>query len=301
VFVKSCTSPSRTPDNGEREVDMAEEMIGGYKLLRHMWTGQTSQLWEVVEPSSGRHFAMKLLLPERVHDPIHRNFLFHEAEVGKELTHPNIIRIVKVDRSQNNPFIVMEYFPAGNLRLRIMHKEFDFLREKAHDILKQAATGFAFMHAKGWVHRDVKADNILVASNGDVRIIDFALAQRIPTGLAKIFRRKEKPAGTRSYMSPEQIRGQPLDGRSDMYSFGAMCYELVTGRPPFRAASSQELLAKHLTEKPVSPKVYNPDVTDQFAELVLHMLAKKKEDRPRDFHEVLMKLRAIQVFSPKKE
>jgi len=102
-------------------------------------------------------------------------------------------------------------------------------------------------------------------------------------------------------MSPEQIRGQPLDGRSDMYSFGAMCYELVTGRPPFRAASSQELLAKHLTEKPVSPKVYNPDVTDQFAELVLHMLAKKKEDRPRDFHEVLMKLRAIQVFSPKKE
>jgi serine/threonine protein kinase len=86
---------------------MAEEVIGGYKLLKHMWTGQTSQLWEVVEPSSGRHFAMKLLLPERVHDAIHRNFLFHEAEVGKILTHPNIIRIVKVDRSSNNPFMVM--------------------------------------------------------------------------------------------------------------------------------------------------------------------------------------------------
>ncbi len=280
---------------------MPEEVIGGYKLLKHMWTGQTSQLWEVVEPSSGRHFAMKLLLPERVHDPVHRNFLFHEAEVGKILTHPNIIRIVKVDRSPNNPHIVMEYFPAGNLRMRIMRKEHDFIREKGHDILKQAATGFAFMHAKHWVHRDVKADNILVASSGDVRIIDFALAQQIPTGLAKIFRRKEKPAGTRSYMSPEQIRGQPLDGRSDIYSFGAMCYELTTGRPPFRAASAQELLAKHITEKPLSPRHYNPDVTEQFADLVLRMLAKKKEERPRDFHEVLMELRGIRIFSPKKE
>lgn len=280
---------------------MAEEVIGGYKLLKHMWTGQTSQLWEVVEAASARHFAMKLLLPERVHDPVHRNFLFHEAEVGKILTHPNIIRIIKVDRSSNNPHFVMEYFPAGNLKMRIMHKQQDFLREKGHDILKQAATGFAFMHAKGWVHRDVKADNILVASSGDVRIIDFALAQKIPTGLAKVFWRKNKPAGTRSYMSPEQIRGQPLDCRSDIYSFGAMCYEMVAGRPPFRAASSQELLSKHITEKPSSPKFYNPEVTDQFADLVLRMLAKKKEERPRDFHEVLMQLRSIRVYGPKKE
>ncbi len=280
---------------------MAEEVIGGYKLQKHMWTGQTSQLWEVVEASSGRHFAMKLLLPERVSDPVHRNFLFHEAEVGKQLAHPNIIRIVKVDRSGSNPHFVMEYFPAGNLKQRIMRKEHDFLREKGLDILKQAATGLAFMNAKGWVHRDVKADNILVASSGDVRIIDFALAQRIPTGLAKFFRRKQKPAGTRSYMSPEQIRGQPLDGRADIYSYGAMCYEMVTARPPFRAASSQELLTKHLTEKPISPKYYNPDITDQFAELVMHMLAKKKEDRPRDFHDVLMKLRSIRIYMPKTE
>jgi eukaryotic-like serine/threonine-protein kinase len=280
---------------------MPDEVIGGYKVLKHMWTGQTSQLFEAVEVSSGRHFAMKLLLPERVHDPVHRNFLFHEAEVGKQLAHPNIIRIIKVDRSANNPHFVMEYFPAGNLKMRIMRKELNFLREKGLDILKQAATGLAFMNAKGWVHRDVKADNILVASSGDVRIIDFALAQRAPSGLAKLFRRKAKPAGTRSYMSPEQIRGQPLDGRADIYSFGAMCYEMVTGRPPFRAASSQELLTKHLTEKPFSPKFYNPDVTEQFAELVLQMLAKKKEDRPRDFHDVLMKLRSIRVYVPKTE
>jgi serine/threonine protein kinase len=151
------------------------------------------------------------------------------------------------------------------------------------------------------VHRDVKADNILVASSGDVRIIDFALAQRIPTGLAKFFRRKAKPAGTRSYMSPEQIRGQPLDGRADVYSFGAMCYEMVTGRPPFRAASFHDLLTKHIAEKPTTPQVYNAEVTKEFADLILRMLAKNKEERPRDFHDVLMQLRSLRLFSPKKD
>lgn len=280
---------------------MPEDLVGGYRLLKHMVTGQTSQVWEVVEASSGRHFAMKLLLPEKVRDSSYRQFLFHEAEVGQQLAHPNIIRIVKVDRSLDNPHFVMEYFPAGNLKLRIMRKEIDFLREKAHDILKQAATGFAFMNAKGWVHRDVKPDNILVASSGDVRIIDFALAQRIPTGFAKFFWRKSKPQGTRSYMSPEQIRGQPLDGRADIYSFGAMCYELVAGRPPFRAASSQELLTKHIVEKPISPRHYNSEVSEEFAELILRMLAKKKDDRPRDFHEVLMQLRGVRIYNPKKD
>jgi serine/threonine protein kinase len=280
---------------------VTEEVIGGYRLLRHMVTGQTSQVWEVVENSSGRHYAMKLLLPEKVHDSIHRQFLFHEAEVGKELAHPNIIRIIKVDRGRDNPHIVMEYFPGGNLKLRIMRKELDFLREKAADILKQAATGLAFMNAKGWVHRDVKPDNILVSSGGDVRLIDFALAQRIPTGFAKLFFRRAKPQGTRSYMSPEQILAKPLDGRADVYSFGAMCYELVTSRPPFRGLSAQDLLTKHINEKAISPKYHNPEITDQFADLVLRMLAKKKEERPRDFHEVLMQLRGIRIYAPKKD
>jgi serine/threonine protein kinase len=280
---------------------MAEEVLGGYKLLRHIVTGQTSQVWEVVEVNSMRHFAMKLLLPERARDPIHRNFLFHEAEVGKSIAHPNIIRIMKVDRNPANPHFVMEFFPSGSLKLRIMRKEQDFLREKGLDILKQAATALAFMNAKGWVHRDVKPDNVLVASSGDVRIIDFAIAQRVPTGLSKIFWRRKKTQGTHSYMSPEQIRSQPLDGRADIYSYGAMCYEMVTGRPPFRAATFHELLTKHIIEKPTSPQHYNPEVTKEFADLVLRMLAKKKEERPRDFHDVLMQLRNVRLFSPKKD
>jgi serine/threonine protein kinase len=191
----------------------------------------------------------------------------------------------------------MEFFPAGNLKMRLMRKETDFIRERAQDIFKQAATALAFMNAKGWVHRDVKPDNILVNSGGEVRLIDFALAERPPSGLARLFRRRVKAQGTRSYMSPEQIRGHVLDGRADVYSFGASCYEVVTGRPPFRGSSSQELLAKHITEKPITPKQYNAEVTDEFAALVLKMLAKKKEERPRDFHEVLMAMRTLRVFT----
>jgi serine/threonine protein kinase len=275
---------------------VAEEVIGGYRLMKHMVTGQSSQVWEVVEGASGRHFAMKLLLPEKAREPEHRKLLFHEAEVGKQLAHPNIIKIVAIIRDPETPCFVMEFFPAGSLKLRLLQKQTEFLRERGQDLIKQGATALAFMNAKGWVHRDVKPDNFLANSAGELRLIDFALAQRPPSGLSRLFRKKQKAQGTRSYMSPEQIRGEVLDGRADIYSFGATCYELVTGRPPFRGLSSHDLLTKQISEKPQSPRVYAPDVTEEFADLVLRMLAKKREHRPRDFHEVLMALRGLRVF-----
>ena len=280
---------------------MAEEIIGGYRLLKHLATGQTSQVWEIVENNSGRHFAMKLLLPEKAAQLENRKFLLHEAKVEKALAHANIIRIVHVEPNPENPYFVMEFFPAGSLKQRMMNATRDpaaktFLLEHTQDILKQTATALAFTNAKGWIHRDVKPDNILVNSAGEVRLIDYALAYQPPSGLARLFYRKGKTQGTRSYMSPEQIRGQILDARADVYSFGATAYEVVAGRPPFRAASSKELLDKHIIEKPITPQQVNPDVTNEFANLVLRMLAKKKEDRPKDFHEVLMAMRSLRVY-----
>ena len=195
------------------------------------------------------------------------------------------------------PYFVMEFFPAGNLKLRIMHKKWDFIKEKAHEIFKQAATALAYMNASGWVHRDVKPDNIIVNNAGEVRA---SSTSPWPSGSVKhgfFRRRKGRTAGTRSYMSPEQVRGESLDGRADIYSFGATMYEVVTGRPPFRATSPVELLNKQITEKPLSPRMINPEVTEEFADLILRMLAKKKEDRPKDFHEVLMALRGMKVFA----
>jgi serine/threonine protein kinase len=278
---------------------VAEEIIGGYRLVNLLMSGQTSQVWECVEVTSHRHFAMKLLLPEKAAHSLHRRLLMHEARVGKLLAHPNIIRIVQVSTEPKNPYYVMEYFPAGSLKLRILRKQFEWMWERAHSILKQAATALAYMNASGWVHRDVKPDNFLVNSAGDLRLIDFALSQRIQKTsgfLSRLFRRRAQAQGTRSYMSPEQIRGLPLDARADIYSFGASAYEIVTGKTPFRAATGQELLQKQIIEKPATPRLHNPEVTEEFSALVLRMLAKKPADRPRDFHEILMALRGMRIF-----
>jgi serine/threonine protein kinase len=285
---------------------VADEIIGGYRLVKLLLTGQSSQIWEVVEISSQLHYAMKLLLPEKVRDPEQRRLLFHEAEVGKQLTHPNLLKTIAVSKDAKNPFLVTEFFPLTSLKQRIVRKKYDFIKEHAPTIFQKAATALAYLHSRGWVHRDVKPDNIVASSGGDVRVIDFALAQRLqkPSFFANLFRRKGPTQGTRSYMSPEQIRGEWLDERADIYSFGASLYEITTYRPPFRAGSNQELLTKHIVEKPVSPQVHNPELTDDFAQLVLHLLAKKREERPRDFHQVLMKLKTVAIYkaasAPKK-
>jgi serine/threonine protein kinase len=280
---------------------MAEDVIGGYRLLKCMMTGQSSQVWEVVEVTSHRHFAMKLLLPEKAKGREHRKLLMHEAAVGKELTHPNVIRIQAIGDDAEHCYYVMEFFPAGSLKIRLNLKQFEFIKERTHSILKQAAVALAYISASGWVHRDVKPDNMLVNSAGDLRIIDFALAQRIETGgafgrMLRRFRPKPAVQGTKSYMSPEQIRGLPLDARADIYSFGASCFELVTHRPPFRGSTSQDLLQKHILDKPVSPQHFNPDVTNELADLILRMLAKRPDDRPQTFHDVLKSLNMLRIY-----
>jgi serine/threonine protein kinase len=277
---------------------VADQIIGGYRLVKLLGNGQTSQVWEVVEQTSHRHFAMKILAVEHAAKQESREALFHEAAVGIQMAHPNVIKIISVDKDKANPHYIMEFFPAGSLKARLMKKDHDFLRKNMHSILKQGATSLAYVNASGWVHRDVKPDNFLVNAACELRLIDFALARRVQSDnfLNRLFRRKGNVQGTRSYMSPEQILGQPLDGRADIYSFAATMYELTTNRPPFRGDTQNELLRKHLSEKPLTPQSLNAELTDEFAKLVLKMLSKKREDRPESFHEVLMALNPMRIF-----
>jgi serine/threonine-protein kinase len=138
---------------------------------------------------------------------------------------------------------------------------------------------------------------MLVNAVGQTKIIDFAISKKIKKGFfANLFRKRGAPEGTASYMSPEQIRNELLDGRSDIYSMASAMYEIITGRPPFRGNSVSDLFRKQLSEKPALPSAYNPDVTDEFGKLLLHMLAKKVTDRPKSFHEVLMEMRKTKLF-----
>jgi serine/threonine protein kinase len=279
-------------------VAVGDQQIDTYRLLNLMMTGQTSQVWETTELSSGRHFAIKMLLPEHASSPMQRHYLFHEYQVGKQVSHPKVIKMLDLRRDPEHPYVIMEFFPSTNLKLRLMHKD-PFVRENFKEIIEQTASALAYMHSKGWVHRDVKPDNILVASSGEVRLIDFALAQRIRKRKRNLFGRMKKSGraqGTRSYMSPEQIRAEALDPRADVYSLGITIYELLTYRPPFRAASANDLLVKQLFEKPASPLQYNSDVAPEMADLVMKMLEKKPEDRPPDMEAFLMQFRKIPIF-----
>lgn len=275
------------------------EQIGGYKIRTLLQTGQKSQVFEVVEPTSGRHFAMKILLPEHASNSASRRELFNDADVGIKMRHENVINILKTNKSKDAPFFIMEYFPAGSLRTRLMSRnpaDKEYLRLNAKKIFKQAATGLAYMNASGFVHADVKPDNILANAVGQTKIIDFALAQPIAVGFFQKLFAKGPLGGTATFMPPEQIMRKILDGRADIYSFGATIYEIACGRPPFRAASKQELYQKHVIEKPGTPVMYNADITDEFGNLTLKLLSKKKEDRPANFHEVLIELKKIRVF-----
>ncbi len=285
---------------------MADEVIEGYRVVNTIATGQNSQVLEVEELSSHRHFAMKIILWEKRADKAVRKNLEYEAIVGKELSHPNIVKIhkaVALTKPDKIPFFVMEFFPAGNLKLRIQRKLTDFLVQHGTRILKEAAKALGYMHTAGWIHRDIKPENLMVNAAGTVKIIDFALARHIQSDsfLARLFHRRPRyVAGTRTYMSPEQIMGQPLDGRSDIYNLGITAYELGALRPPFRAATQRDLLAKQLKEVPPTPQVYNAELTDEFCKLVMRMIAKKRTERPQTCHEVIKELSNLRVFKSEK-
>jgi serine/threonine protein kinase len=152
------------------------------------------------------------------------------------------------------------------------------------------------MHEHGWVHRDVKPENVIVNKTNEVRLIDYALAKKIPTGLGKIFAGKPPREGTHSYMSPDQILCMPPSPVADMYSFGITIYEFACGRQPFRANSANELLNKHIKDPPSPPTVYNKEITREFSDLVMQMIKKKAKDRPQNMREFLSKFSRIRIF-----
>jgi serine/threonine protein kinase len=259
--------------------------------------GQNSMILEVAQEGTGKRFALKELLASRAEDSSERKVFTFEAKLGQELRHPNIIRVHEFVNDKKQPYFVMDYFPGLTLRLVIgKPQDFALAPGRPHSVLRQTAEALAYMHEKGWAHRDVKPENILVNKSGEVRLIDFALTKRIPTGLAKLFARKPPREGTYSYLSPDVILRMPPSPLADIYSFGITCYEMATGRQPFRANSPQELLQKHLNDRPTPPIMHNPNITQEYNDLVLKMLVKKPSDRLQNLREFASRLSRIRIF-----
>jgi serine/threonine protein kinase len=170
------------------------------------------------------------------------------------------------------------------------------------EILAEAAQAVEHMHKKGWAHRDIKPDNFLVKDNNEVRLIDFTIARKIKKGFSRLLSTKAPVQGTYSYMAPEQIRGQQVDERADIYSFGCMVYELMCGKLPYTGTSSADLLNKHLKARPQPLAMMQRNVEPAFADLVHRMLEKEPQDRPESLMEFYRELKAGRCFRirPKK-
>jgi serine/threonine protein kinase len=238
-----------------------------------------------------------VLLLDHRSDREQRGYLKHEYEVARQLDHARVIRVVELGSHGRDPYLVLELFKAPNLKF-VLLRESDRLSSQGAKIVREAAEGLAHLHKRGWVHRDVKPDNFLVSPEGDVKLIDFALAVRQQRGLARLFARRTKVQGTRSYLSPEQIRGGALDQRSDMYSFGCTLFELFSGKPPFTGISTNELLNKHLRGPIPGLEAANRSISSDFSGLVRQMLAKGPENRPASMEDFLKEFRSIKLFKP---
>jgi serine/threonine protein kinase len=275
----------------------SDDRIGGYRYIRTIHPGATSVVMEVVQDATQRRFALKQLLASRAEDPDDCKAFMHEAKLGMDLRHSNLIRVYEFVKDQQQPYFVMELFTGYHLKMPIARPSiYPMPKKQLHRIIEQAASALAYMNDRGWVHRDVKPENILYNKSGEVRVIDYALARRMSVGFLKMFEGKIPRQGTKTYMAPEQIRCESPAPTADIYSFGITCYELACGRPPFRANSSQELLEKHLNERPLPLSSHNKLVTPEFNDLIMKMIQKRPADRFSSFHEFLSRFRTVRIF-----
>lgn len=276
-----------------------QHFLGPYQLVRMIRAGQTCQVWEAIKTGTDERAALKVLLREHINKKDQVEALRHEAEVGKQLDHPKIIKIYEFLQQHTLPFVAMELFLAMNLKQEIRERFDPFLLSIDQTIMS-CCEGLAYIHRKGWLHCDIKPDNFLINEEGLVKMIDFSIAQKISKGgLFSGWGKKNKAiSGTRSYMSPEQIRGKHLTIQSDIYGLGCMLFELVSNKLPYTASTPNELLTKHLNAAVPSVLPANNLVSDNFANMLMKMMDKDPAKRYPTVDAIISDLKKHRVLRP---
>ena len=271
----------------------ALDFIGPYQILRMIRSGNTTTVFEAMPTGGGSdRVALKVLLDRFKKDRSKIEELRHEANVGKNLNHDNVITIYEFSNQYSLPFISMQLFNARNLKQELREKP-ERLGARLEEIIVYCAEGLRHLHSQGWIHCDVKPDNFLVDENANVKLIDFSIARKTKTGLAAFFSRNRVLQGTRSYMAPEQIRRKQVTPATDIYGFGCVIFELLTGKPPFTGVSPDEVLNKHLRAPLPSIQASNRTVSDNFSHLLSQMLAKNPDKRPKSVDSFLTAFKAL--------
>jgi len=262
-------------------------------VKKFLGEGGRKRVYLVHDTILDRDVAFALMRTERLDDAT-RLRVSREAQVmGKLGDHPNIVGIHDMGQEKGQPYIVIPLMPGGDVESLIEKAPERCLPiEQAVSITKAVCKGLEYAHSKGIIHRDIKPGNVWMSAEGTVKIGDFGLALAVD-----LFRltREGMMVGTYYYIPPEQAMGGEITPRADLYSLGAMLYEMVTGRPPFTGDDAVAIIGQHINSAPVSPSWHRPDLPPALAALILRLLEKDPQKRPASATEVLKALEAIEA------
>ena len=273
--------------------------MGPYEILAPLGAGGMGEVYRARDERLGREVAVKVLPADSSSDPDRLRRFEQEAKAAGALNHPNLLAVFDTGQHDGNPYVVFELLEGTTLRQVVGHAALP--PRKAVEYAVQIAQGLAAAHEKGIVHRDIKPENLFVTKDGRVKILDFGLAKLRPT-LAPDAPRSEGGSvstatgagvalGTVGYMSPEQVKGDPADHRADIFSFGAVLYEMLSGTRPFQGETTAEVMTAILREDP--PELGKPDISPGLEGVARRCLEKRPEERFQSARDVGFALEAV--------
>lgn len=267
----------------EIELDLAGQQMGPYRLLREIGGGGMGTVYEAEDTRLRRRVAVKLLPPEYSRDRRAKERFLREAEAAAKVDHPNLCTVHDVGESEGRLYIVLSFYEGETLRERIRRGPLPVA--EAREIAIQVARGLARAHEAGIVHRDIKPGNVILPRRGEAKILDFGIARL--EGDDASLTRTGASWGTPAYMSPEQARGERVDGRTDIWSLGVMLYEMLAGRRPFGGESMEAVISAILTQEPEPLERVRPEVPPELALMVERALARHPSERYASAAELL--------------
>jgi tetratricopeptide (TPR) repeat protein len=273
-----------------------QQTIGGaYTIERELGGGGMSRVFVAEETALGRKVVVKVLPPELVAG-VNVDRFRREIQVAARLQHSHIVPVLTAGQMDGVPFYTMPFVEGESLRARISRAG-PLPMTEAIGVLRDVSKALAYAHDRGVVHRDIKPDNVMLAG-GSATVVDFGIAKAISAsrtdGPGATLTQVGTSIGTPAYMAPEQAAGDPAtDHRADLYAFGCMAYETLTGRPPFTATSPHKLMASHMTETPDAVAPQRPDTPAELAALIMRCLEKDPDSRPATATEIVMVLDTV--------
>ena len=262
------------------------EMISGtilhYEILEKLGEGGMGEVYKARDTKLDRFVALKFLPSNLVATEADKARFIMEAKAASALNHPNICTIFDIHEADGNLFIVMEYVDGETLR----SKKQSFSTKQVIDIGSQAADGLAEAHEKGIVHRDIKPENLMITKNGNVKIMDFGLAKLNSPTEASRLTKAGTTLGTVGYMSPEQVQGQDVDHRSDIFSLGVVLYELLSGESPFKGVHETAIMYEIVNVDPEPVSARKEGIDPELDRIIFECLEKDKEERYQSAREL---------------